>query len=79
MRNVVGPQVKEARLRHKPPLTQDELAERLKKLGFEIDRVGISKIETGLRQVRDYELIQLARALEISAAWLLSERKDSNA
>ncbi len=66
MRNVVGPQVREARLKHQPPLTQDELAERLKKLGLEIDRVGISKIETGLRQVHDYEVVQLARALGVS-------------
>jgi transcriptional regulator with XRE-family HTH domain len=72
MRNVVGPQVREARLRHQPPLTQDELAERLRIVGFEIDRVGISKIETGLRQVHDYEVVQLARALGVSVDQLFS-------
>ena len=79
MRNIVGPRVREARLNHQPPLTQDELAEKLKELGLEIDRVGVSKIETGLRQVHDREVVQLARALEVSVGWLLKERKDSNA
>jgi HTH-type transcriptional regulator, cell division transcriptional repressor len=79
MRNIVGPRVREARLNRQPPLTQDELAKKLKKFGLEIDRVGISKIETGLRQVHDREVVHLARALEVSVAWLLNERKDFNA
>ena len=73
MRNIVGPRVKEARLKHKPALTQKELAAKLKQLGFDIDRVGISKIETGLRQVHDREIVMLAQALEVSVSWLLQE------
>lgn len=73
MRNIVGPRVKEARLKHKPALTQKELAAKLKQLGFDIDRVGISKIETGLRQVHDREVVMLAQALDVSVSWLLQE------
>ena len=73
MRNIVGPRVKEARLKHKPALTQKELAAKLKQLGFDIDRVGISKIETGLRQVHDREVVMLAQALKVSVSWLLQE------
>ncbi len=74
MRNIVGPRVQEARLFHKPPLTQEELATQLQRLGFQIDRVGVSKIETGLRQIHDHEVVLLAHALEISVGWLLGEQ-----
>jgi transcriptional regulator with XRE-family HTH domain len=74
MRNIVGPKVREARHRYDPTLTQEELAIRLQQLGMHIDRVGISKIETGIRQVRDHEIVLLSQALEVSAGWLLGER-----
>jgi hypothetical protein len=54
-------------------LTQNELASRLRRLKFEVDRVGISKIETGLRQVHDFEVVLLAQVLEVSVGWLLGE------
>ncbi|MBI1881554.1 MAG: helix-turn-helix transcriptional regulator [Chloroflexi bacterium] len=73
MRNIIGQKVREARFKHQPALTQEELATRLQRLGFDIDRVGISKIETGLRQIHDHEIVLLAQALEVSAGWLLSE------
>jgi transcriptional regulator with XRE-family HTH domain len=65
--------VQEARLKHKPALTQEELAANLQQLGFHITRVGISKIETGLRQVRDYEIVLIAQALGVSVSWLLAQ------
>jgi transcriptional regulator with XRE-family HTH domain len=71
MRNIVGLRVREARLSYNPVLTQDELATKLRQLGFNIDRVGVSKIETGLRQIHDYEVVKLAEALEVSVSWLL--------
>ncbi len=74
MRNIVGPKVQEARSKHDPPLTQEGLAAKLQRLGMNIDRVGISKIETGLRQVHDREILLLAQALDVSVSWLLSER-----
>ncbi len=69
--NIVGARVKEARLRRKPPLTQDELSGQLAKLGVAIDRAGISKIEIGARCVLDYEVKAFAKALGVSSEWLL--------
>jgi hypothetical protein len=40
-----------------------------------INRVGIAKIEIGLRYVRDFELLILAKALNVSATWLLPVRQ----
>ncbi len=69
--NIVGERVKQARLRRKPALTQDELSGKLAQLGIIIDRAGISKIEIGARCVLDVEVRALAKALGVSAAWLL--------
>lgn len=68
--NLVGDRVKEART--KAQLTQDELSQRLGKLGTSIDRAGIAKIETGIRGVLDFELVALAKALGVRVTWLLN-------
>ena len=73
MRNIVGPQVREARLAHNPKLTQEDLAARLQVLEMNIDRAGVAKIEIGLRKVCDMEVVKLAEALGVTAAWLLGE------
>ncbi|MBA7708524.1 hypothetical protein ES703_117426 [subsurface metagenome] len=70
-RNVVGPRVREARYKAKPPITQKDLAARLEVLGLEIDQAKISKIEQGIRPVFDYEVVKLAEALKVSVEWLL--------
>ena len=72
--NVVGPKVQHARLNHKPPITQEQLAIKLQILGWEIDRFGISKIERQERQITDKELLLLARALGVPVNQLLGER-----
>lgn len=69
--NVVGPQVRQARLQ--AGLTQAQLAARLEVRGIKIDRAGVAKIEGGWRQVSDVELLALADALGVSAAWLLEK------
>lgn len=69
--NLVGARVKEARTRAQPPLTQEDLSKTLAKLGVSIDRAGIAKIETGIRGVLDYELLALAKALDVKVTWLL--------
>jgi len=74
-KNIVGERVKQARLKHKPPLTQDELSGRLSRLGVSIDRAGIAKIETGIRRVVDYELKVLAKVLDVSVDWLLGAKE----
>jgi hypothetical protein len=47
-KNITGPRVCQARLRSRPRLTQQRLADRVTKLGGHIDRAGIGKIEVGL-------------------------------
>ena len=69
--NIVGDRVKEARLKHKPLLTQDDLSGRLSAVGVAIDRAGIAKIEIGMRYVLDFEVKALAKVLGISVDWLL--------
>lgn len=69
--NVVGERVRQIRLKRKPPLTQDQLSGKLAGVGVSIDRAGISKIETGHRCVVDFEIRALAKALGVTADWLL--------
>lgn len=73
--NLVGERVKEARGNAQPPLTQEGLCKRLAKLGVSIDRAGIAKIETGIRGVLDYELVALAKALDVKVTWLLAVKE----
>jgi hypothetical protein len=54
-----------------PPLTQDQLAGRLAARGTSLDRVAITKIESGQRCVFDFELPPLAAALKVDVRWLL--------
>ncbi len=69
--NLVGKRVKEAREKSQPPLTQEQLSQKLAKLNVSIDRAGIAKIETGIRGVLDYEVVALAKALGVKVTWLL--------
>ena len=67
--------MKEARAKAKPSVTQEELSKRLAKLGVTIDRAGIAKIETGIRGVLDFELVALAKALNVKVTWLLGAKE----
>jgi hypothetical protein len=72
-KNIVGKRVAEARQNCRPPLTQDALSGKLARLGIQLDRAAIAKIENGHRHVFDYELKVLAHALSVDLAWLLGE------
>lgn len=72
-RNVIGARVRQARKDAKPPITQLDLMARLQLLGMMIDQSGISKIESGNRLVSDVEATALAKALNVSVAWLFGE------
>lgn len=61
--NVVGPQV--MKLRYKRGLSQPELAARCQRMGWNIGRDTVAKIEDGRRWVGDFELVGLAEALEV--------------
>lgn len=71
--NVIGSEIKVARTKKRPRLTQEQLAVKLQILGWNIDRFGISKIERGQRQVLDKEVLLLAKALEVAVSELLRE------
>ena len=73
-RNLVGPNVRQARGLASPPLTQGDLVARLQVMGMKVDQSAISKIELGMRPVLDFEVVALAKALGVSSAWLLRER-----
>jgi transcriptional regulator with XRE-family HTH domain len=70
--NLIGKRVKEARA--KAQLTQELLSQRLTKMGVSIDRAGIAKIEGGIRGVLDFELVALAKVLDVKVAWLLNQK-----
>jgi HTH-type transcriptional regulator, cell division transcriptional repressor len=74
-KNIIGKRIREARLKASPQITQQDLSARLEVLGYNIDRVSISKIESGDRFVADYEIVGLATALNISVEWLLMGEK----
>jgi hypothetical protein len=58
-----------------PPLTQDQLAGRLAARNCSLDRVAITKIESGQRHVFDFELPALAAALKVDVRCCSSCRK----
>ncbi len=62
-----------ARVSMHPPVSQDDLAGRLARLGVQMTQTGISKIENRSRYVMDYEAQVLAKALKVSVAWLYGE------
>lgn len=74
-KNIVGKRIAEARRSRNPILTQDALSGRLARLGIQLDRAAIAKIENDLRHVLDYELRALAEALDVDVNWLLGDGK----
>ncbi len=72
-RNIIGDRVRLARKTAVPKITQQDLAARLQVHGIELDRVAITKIETGYREITDVEAMALAKALGVSISWLYGE------
>lgn len=72
-RNFVGPTVR--RLRSNLGLTQAMLAARCQRLGWEISRESLAKIESQIRWVADFELIHLARVFQVDVSELFPDRK----
>lgn len=73
-RNIVGRRIKEARLKCKPPVSQEDLAARLAARGVYFDRSAISRMEAQRRFVRDYEIAAIADALNVRIEWLFSKQ-----
>lgn len=72
-KNLCVNRVKEARARLK--ITQEDLAARLQVEGITMERDSVSRIETGTRFVTDYELVVLAKVLNVSLEWLTEQNE----
>ena len=72
-KNIVGRRLAEARQGCKPALTQDALSGKLARLGIQLDRAAIAKIERNHRHVLDYELKGLSDVLGVDVNWLLGD------
>jgi hypothetical protein len=74
-KNIVGRKVAEARKSRSPRLTQEDLSGKLARVGIQLDRAAVAKIENGHRYVLDYELRALAEVLGADANWFLGAGK----
>jgi transcriptional regulator with XRE-family HTH domain len=68
-RNIIGPQLR--RLRSAAGLSQPALAAKCQRIGWDIERDTIAKIEGQTRWVSDAELVMLAKCFGISFDQLL--------
>jgi transcriptional regulator with XRE-family HTH domain len=69
IRNAIGTKVR--KLRELQNLTQQDLAARCNRLGFDIGRETVSQIERGVRGVSDLEMILFSCALKVNLAELV--------
>ena len=65
-RNMIGPQVR--RLRYQRGWSQEKLAEQLQLVGWDIGRVAVSKIESRLVHIDDYELLYFTKVFNVGLA-----------
>ena len=70
-RNIIGKKVK--LLRRKKDITQEDLAARLNVQGIDIDRPMISKIENQTREILDFEVKGISKALGVTIEELFKE------
>lgn len=76
-RNLVGRRIRQARMRSRPIVSQEDLAARLAVKGVYFDRSAISRMEAQRRFVRDYEVLAIADCLSVSVAWLFGREQKS--
>lgn len=69
--NICGVQI--AKRRKEMGKSQRELAEDLQRLGLDVDKNAIQRIEAGKRFVTDIELVYISTALKLSYEALLTE------
>ena len=71
--NIIGKQV--ARLRNQLDLSQDQLSAKCQRVGLDISRGTLAKIEAGIRCVSDGEALLLAQALGVGVSELFPKGK----
>ena len=74
-RNIVGKRIREARLKAKPSISQDNLVGRLAVRGIIMDQSAVSRIERQERYLMDYEIVAIAKSLRVSVGWLFGEKR----
>lgn len=75
--NICSERVRLGRALQKPPITQEDLAQRLQFMGIEdMTPLIISRIEKNQRHVCDAELRMLAKALNVSMDWLVGDSNE---
>jgi len=72
--NILGENIRRARLRHNPEISQSDLAARLSVKGLLIDRPTITRIENGKRYLRDFEIKAIAKVLRVTVGFLFKEK-----
>ena len=71
--NIIGKQI--SRLRNQLGLSQDQLSAKCQRVGLDISRGTLAKIEAGIRCVSDGEALLLAQALGVGVADLFPKGK----
>lgn len=69
--NVSGSQIK--RLREQAGISQEQLAVKVQLEGLNLNQKAISRIETGIRVVPDFELIYFSKVFHVPICSLLTE------
>ncbi|WP_339183170.1 helix-turn-helix transcriptional regulator [Paenibacillus sp. FSL R5-0701] len=70
-KNIIGSRV--VAIRKSKGIKQREFLARLQTLGLDISQTSLSRLEGQYRLVQDYEVVMIAKALEISVGYLLGE------
>ncbi|WP_440117693.1 helix-turn-helix domain-containing protein [Paenibacillus sp. QZ-Y1] len=70
-KNIIGSRV--VAIRKGKGIKQREFLARLQTLGLDISQTSLSRLEGQYRLVQDYEVVMIAKALEISVGYLLGE------
>ncbi|WP_339198135.1 helix-turn-helix transcriptional regulator [Paenibacillus sp. FSL P4-0176] len=73
-KNIIGSRV--VAIRKSKGIKQREFLARLQTLGLDISQTSLSRLEGQYRLVQDYEVVMIAKALEVSVGYLLGEFKD---
>ncbi|CAM4217791.1 helix-turn-helix domain-containing protein [Paenibacillus xylanexedens] len=73
-KNIIGSRV--VAIRKSKEIKQREFLARLQTLGLDISQTSLSRLEGQYRLVQDYEVVMIAKALEVSVGYLLGEERD---
>ena len=70
-KNIIGSRV--VAIRKSKGINQREFLAKLQTLGLDMSQTSLSRLEGQYRLVQDYEVVIIAKALEVSVGYLLGE------